>query len=475
MPMHVAFRNTLGHVTDAPGTHAELLDFGSPANYPTVAPWGLNVGWSLVTNLDSFNGNPTNDPRIAGGATCDESQYKIQLPAAGTYPITVAMGHPTSAVPASFEIVDTSTSLGFPIPPLTTTNGGQRFRDIENIDSAAADWPLIVRSANFTFSTAVAKFVFPAEAGATVAHISIGDAIFPVRAVVDYRDMASTGGASLSRVVYAVTFIGANVSEEVATQRQLEIVVEMESDFTVAERRTAITEAVQVEATKLGLTVVEVDILSLGEVTPQDQVFDTQVSSDIAVGTGQGGFYFDLYNQLLITKDQDNRARGYTDNASIGVQSVAGAADVYITGSDLRFPSFGAQAKMRFEWKISFSKTAAGIAAPIYKIFLGSTRGTSDPLVLTLTGPAQTAVTDLGTLTVWGTIRASGASGIIQATAEWTHKGQTGFANNVDGHVDGTSAAFNLGDVKGLYLGLSVNSGTAGNWTASQAWGQAWW
>lgn len=213
-----------------------------------------------------------------------------------------------------------------------------------------------------------------------------------------------------------------------------------------------------------------------------DGLFDTQASSGLTPTTGQGGFYFDSATGLFVSKDATNRAYGYTRNASIAAQTVS-AADTYLTDSDLLIPSFGAQARARFKWTVSASKTGAGVATPIYNIRIGLNRTTSDSPRLVLTGPAQTAIADIGTLTVWATMRLIGASGVLQGTAEWNHRGTaasttvsgTGFANDVTGHVEGTSAGFDNTALSQLYIGLSVNSGTLGIWTVTQVWAEAWW
>jgi hypothetical protein len=194
---------------------------------------------------------------------------------------------------------------------------------------------------------------------------------------------------------------------------------------------------------------------------------------------GTGVVYVDSTSSKLSFKDDSGRAfvvtGGGLTNSSVANQTV-NAADTYLTDSDLLIPSFGVQAKTRFVWNVSASKTAAGIAAPIYSIRIGSARTTSDTARLQLTGPAQTAIADIGTLTVMITIRNVGAAGVIQGTAFWAHRGTaantttsgTGFANDTTGHVEGTSAGFDNSALGGNYIGLSVNSGTSGVWTVTQ-------
>jgi hypothetical protein len=204
-------------------------------------------------------------------------------------------------------------------------------------------------------------------------------------------------------------------------------------------------------------------------------IYDTQAGSALPTSSGNGGWYFDNASGLFITKDAAAKYYGVTKNAAISNQTV-NAADTYLNDSDLLIPSFGAQARARFLWMISASKTAAGVATPIYTIRIGAARTTGDAARLVLTGPAQTAIADIGTLYVMATMRSIGAAGVLQASAWWVHRGASvGFANDVTGHVEGTSAAFDNSALSGQFVGLSVNSGAAGVWTVTQVCAQADW
>ena len=197
---------------------------------------------------------------------------------------------------------------------------------------------------------------------------------------------------------------------------------------------------------------------------------------------GQGIFFFDSTAKIRAFLNDTGRVEAYSNNAAIANQTV-NAADTYLTNSDLLIPSWGLQAKGTFLFQISASKTGAGTAAPIYSVRIGTNRTTADTARLTLTGPAQTAIADIGTLNILITVRAAGGSCILQGTAFWSHRGTaantttsgTGFANDSTGHVEGTSASFDASAVNGQYIGLSVNSGTAGVWTVTQVIAEANW
>jgi hypothetical protein len=171
-------------------------------------------------------------------------------------------------------------------------------------------------------------------------------------------------------------------------------------------------------------------------------------------------------------------------NAAVAAQSSGGfAADTYVTNSDLLVPSLGIQQKAVIEWRISASKTAASTGTPVYTIRCGTARTTSDTSVLALTGPAQTAVADIGTLIIMATVTTAGASAIVQGTAWWVHRGTaantttsgTGFANDTSGHVEGTGSAVDLSAAAGKYVGLSIAGGASSAWTVTQCVGQGYW
>jgi len=198
--------------------------------------------------------------------------------------------------------------------------------------------------------------------------------------------------------------------------------------------------------------------------------------------SGKGVIYVDTTASLLCFKDDGGLVHARSSNAAVANQTV-NAADTYLTNSDILIPGFGLQAKTTVLFRISASKTGAGTAQPIYNIRIGANRTTGDTVRLALTGPLQTAIADIGTLCVLLTVRNIGASGVIQGTAWWVHRGTaantttsgTGFANDTTGHIEGTSAGFDMTALAGQYIGLSVNSGSLGVWTVTQVITEADW
>lgn len=205
-------------------------------------------------------------------------------------------------------------------------------------------------------------------------------------------------------------------------------------------------------------------------------------SAPTTPSSGNATIFVDTTAKILCVKDDAGRYAASSFNAAIASQGAGFAADTYLTSSDILIPSFGVQAKTFIRWQISASKTAAGVATPIYSIRIGSARTTADTARLVLTGPAQTAIADVGTLNILLTVRNIGAAGVLQGTAWWDHRGTVvsstigvGFANDGTGHVEGTSAGFDNSALSGNYIGLSLNGGASAAWTVTQSICEATW
>lgn len=184
----------------------------------------------------------------------------------------------------------------------------------------------------------------------------------------------------------------------------------------------------------------------------------------------------DVNGKILCWKDDAGLITGRGDVASIAAQGAGFAADTYVTDSGLVIPSFGPQVRSRIRWIISASKTAAGIATPVYTIRIGPNRSTADTSRLVLTGPAQTAAADAGVLSIYLVFRASGAVAVIQGDMNFDHNlAATGFANNATAAVSATSASFDATALAGQFIGLSINGGASAAWTISQVRGEAVW
>ena len=213
-----------------------------------------------------------------------------------------------------------------------------------------------------------------------------------------------------------------------------------------------------------------------------DMLVDVQ-SVPATPSAGQATVYVDSVAKIICVKNDAGLVQARSENASIANQGAGFATDTWVTDSDILIPSFGFQVRTIFRWFISASKTAAGTATPIYNIRIGSARSVADTARLTLTGPAQTAIADIGTLSIMVVVRSVGAAGVIQGTAWWNHRGTaantttsgTGFANDSTGHIEGTSAGFDNSALSGQYISLSMNGGTSASWTLTQVREEAKW
>jgi len=191
---------------------------------------------------------------------------------------------------------------------------------------------------------------------------------------------------------------------------------------------------------------------------------------------GQSVTFVDNVAKILGMRNDTGAIFGYSRNGAVAAQGAGFASDTYVTNSGLLIPSWGLQPKTLFRWTLSASKTAAGVATPVYTIRIGANQTTADTSRLALTGPAQTAIADIGCLSIMVTVRSVGGAGVLQGTAWWDHRGTiantttsgTGFANDSTGHVEGTSAGFVNDNLSGLFVGLSVNGGASAAWTVTQ-------
>ena len=213
-----------------------------------------------------------------------------------------------------------------------------------------------------------------------------------------------------------------------------------------------------------------------------DLLVDVQ-SVPATPSAGQAVIFVDSTAKILCTKDDTGLVHARSESGSTAAQGAGFATDTYVTGSSLVIPSFSMQARTLLQWTLSASKTGAGTATPIYVIRIGANQTTADTARLTLTGPAQTAIADIGTLNIRVIVRSVGASGVLQGTAWWNHRGTaantttsgTGFANDSTGHVEGTAAGFDNSALGGQFVGLSINGGTSASWTVTQVGIEAIW
>jgi len=146
--------------------------------------------------------------------------------------------------------------------------------------------------------------------------------------------------------------------------------------------------------------------------------------------------------------------------------AVASAADTYLTGSSIVIPGHLMQVKTRFRWRFAMTKSAAGTAAPIWRVRIGINGTTADAAILTFTQVAlQTAVVDTGIVQIDAILRNIGVAGVLAGSLQMQHVlAATGFSTLTTNILQVTSAGFDT-TVANLIAGVSVNPGASGVWT----------
>jgi hypothetical protein len=200
------------------------------------------------------------------------------------------------------------------------------------------------------------------------------------------------------------------------------------------------------------------------------------VDNDVTVVINQNGTSFELHKTTLSAGEAleyaegvgflelSSRSVGYYGNGNTA-DVAANAADTYLTGSNLIIAG-KIQAATVIRWRFSYTKTAAGVATPIFTVRVGTAGSVADTARLTFTFAAQTAATDTGYSELDLIFRAIGATGSVQAVMTLEHKSTTsGFAAAAQIQIlQALSAAFDL-TVANLIIGVSCNPGTSGVWT----------
>lgn len=195
---------------------------------------------------------------------------------------------------------------------------------------------------------------------------------------------------------------------------------------------------------------------------------DTKVSALTAVTTPVGTFEIPGNEGGASKKLTLAQVNAYCEplcNAAVATQTPA-ATDTYVTGSGITVPTARLQAKTLYRCRVSVTKTAAGVVAPIFNLRYGTAGSTADTSRGALTLAAQTAVIDTGyfeVIAVFNTV-GSGTSAVIRSHASCTHQLATTGLSIGGGGASAVSGGFDS-TVAGSILGLSVTPGTSAAWT----------
>jgi hypothetical protein len=147
------------------------------------------------------------------------------------------------------------------------------------------------------------------------------------------------------------------------------------------------------------------------------------------------------------------------------LQTIAGA-DTYLAGSGVTITPARLQAGSFYRCRFNVVKTAAGVAAPVINIRLGTAGTTADTSRATLTFAAQTGVIDEGMFEILANFRSVGAgtAAVLQGEGSLWHRLVTTGLNvtGVFTSVINTGAGFDSTTV--TKMGLSVNNGASASW-----------
>jgi hypothetical protein len=197
-----------------------------------------------------------------------------------------------------------------------------------------------------------------------------------------------------------------------------------------------------------------------------DLLVDTQ-GTPASPSAGKALLYPDSSSKQWTGKNENGRCFSF-DGAVRNWNTadvVANAADTYLVGSSIAIPQHLLQAGATFKWRFVFTKTAAGLATPIWSVRVGTLGTIADVARLVFTGPAQTAVIDTGIVEINAVLRNIGAAGVLAGGLELVHNlATTGIATSQAPCLQTTSAGFDT-TVANLIVGVSCNPGSAGVWT----------
>jgi hypothetical protein len=194
-------------------------------------------------------------------------------------------------------------------------------------------------------------------------------------------------------------------------------------------------------------------------------------SNDVTVVYNAGGTSYELIKVTLRAGDQLEYVEGVgfftvaatnvLTNKSTSQQGAGFAADTYLSGSFVTFPSGGVGVGAMYVATFDMTKTAAGTATPIVTLRVGTAGTTSDTARCTFTFSAGTAATDTGVFSIEALFRTvgSGTSAVLQGRCHLDSQPTTGLSSLIHSVVN-TSAGFDSTPA-GTGIGLSFNGGAS--------------
>jgi hypothetical protein len=219
---------------------------------------------------------------------------------------------------------------------------------------------------------------------------------------------------------------------------------------------------------------------STTDATAIQLVLDSYSTSADPTAAGNGAMYYNTGTNVFRCR-QNGVWRNCIEspsNASVADQSPTAATLTYLTGSSITIPQGGVRAGTQFTWRMSLSKTAAGVAQPVVAVVFGTNGTTADTARASFTLPVETNIVDTGQITIFCTVRSVSATATISCNLQMTHNDadNTGFiaagATNSEFVSTVTSGTFD-DTVANSIIGVTVNSGAANAFTFQQVQAQS--
>lgn len=175
---------------------------------------------------------------------------------------------------------------------------------------------------------------------------------------------------------------------------------------------------------------------------------------------------FDVDNMSISAQAVIDPTGGESHSYSTTTQT-GFATDTYMAGSAIPIPKGKLKVGTKIRWKFNCSKTAAGVVAPVITVRSGTNGSTADSSRGTMTFAAQTAAIDSGVFEIEGTVRAIGASTVIQFMGTLGHVlAATGLSTANHSVAILTTSAFDSTGTN-LKIGFSLNAGSSAAWTVN--------
>lgn len=192
---------------------------------------------------------------------------------------------------------------------------------------------------------------------------------------------------------------------------------------------------------------------------------DTQ-GAPASPGAGSSLLYPDSTSKRWTTKDENAKILTLPALTNANTADVvATSVDTYLTGSSLIVPVSLLQVGAIFRWRFAMSKSAAGVATPLWNVRVGTAGSTADTSRILFTGVAQTGVADNGYAEIEAIVRSIGAAGVMAGVYKLGHLlAITGLSTSNPDVKQTTSAGFDM-TVASLIVGVSCNPGASGVWT----------